>query len=76
MGIILPEKGDLVILKGEQTMVGNGDAMGVASQITEHKLRATERRFGINDPILTEEGAEEGSERLGVTQRLQAADED
>jgi hypothetical protein len=76
VGIVLPAEGDLVILEGEQTMIGNGNVTSVASQVAEHALGSTERRFGINDPILREEGSEEGSERLGVTQRLQTAGED
>jgi hypothetical protein len=76
VGVVLPEEGDAVILKGQQAMIGDGDAMGVASQVMEHALGSSERGFGINDPILTEEGSEEGSERLRVAQRLQASGED
>jgi hypothetical protein len=76
VGVVLPGESDLVILKGEQAMIGDGDAMGVASQVAEHTVRSSERGFGINDPILTEESSEEGSERLQVAQRLQASGED
>lgn len=70
VGIVLPGEGDLIILEGEQAMVGNGDAMGIASQVTEHTLGSSERGFGINHPILSEEGSKEGSEGLRVAQRL------
>jgi hypothetical protein len=33
MGIISPAKGDAVVLEGHEAMVGDGDAMGVASQV-------------------------------------------
>lgn len=34
-------------------MVGDGDAMGVAAQITENLLGASEGRFCIHHPVLT-----------------------
>ena len=73
VGVVLLEEGDTVILKGQQAMIGDGDAMGVASQVAEHAVESSERGFGINDPILTEEGSEEGSERPRVAERLQAS---
>jgi hypothetical protein len=36
-------------------MVGDGYAMGAAAQILEHILRASERSFGIDHPVLSEE---------------------
>jgi hypothetical protein len=36
-------------------MVGDGHAMGVAAQILEHIFGATEGRFGVDHPILSEE---------------------
>jgi hypothetical protein len=35
---------------------------GVAGEITQHMMRAAERRLGIDDPVLTEQGAQEGTE--------------
>jgi hypothetical protein len=31
--------------------------MGVAGEITQHMMRAAEGRLGIDDPVLTEQGA-------------------
>ena len=36
-------------------MIGDGYAVGVAAQILEHILRATERWFRIDHPVLTEQ---------------------
>jgi hypothetical protein len=42
MSGITPAKGDFVFSKRHQAMVGDGHAMGVAAQILEHILGATE----------------------------------
>jgi hypothetical protein len=52
MGIISPAESDLVVGEGDQAMVGDGDAMGVAGEIAEDMMRAPERGFGIDDPEL------------------------
>ena len=50
---IAPTKRDLPISKRDQAMVGDGHAMGVTAQITEHMLRASERWFRVDHPILS-----------------------
>jgi len=52
---VAPTESDLAIRKGNQAMVGDGYAMGVAAQILEHILRASERSFGVDHPVLSEE---------------------
>ena len=42
---IAPTKRDLPISKGDQPMVGDSHAMGIAAQILQHELGATERWF-------------------------------
>jgi hypothetical protein len=54
MGIILPAESNLVVLESHETMVGDGHAMGVTGKITQHMMRAAERRLSIDDPFLTE----------------------
>src|ERR1700730_2849568 len=53
---IAPAKGDLAIGEGDQAMVGDGHAMGVAAQILQHVLGATERTFQVDHPVLSVEG--------------------
>jgi len=36
--IIFPAEGDLVLVESHETVVGDGDAMGVASEIAQHML--------------------------------------
>jgi hypothetical protein len=47
-------------------MVGDGDAMGIASQIKQHMFGAAEGRLGIDDPVLPIERAQEDGEALLV----------
>ena len=55
VGIILPAETNLVMLEGHQAMVGDGHAMGVAGEITEHMMGTAERWLGVDDPVLTEQ---------------------
>ena len=69
--IVLPLKGDGVVLMSEQALIGDGDAMGVAAEIGEHLLRPAKRRLGIDHPFgLTERGQVSG-EPSGIAERLQ-----
>ena len=65
---VTPTKSDLAIHKRNQTMVGDGHAMGVAAQILEHILGATERWFRIDHPVLSEKWPQPGGEGLGVSE--------
>ena len=52
---IAPAKSDCLSGKRDQTMIGDGDAMGVAAQILEHILGAAERWFRVHHPVLSEQ---------------------
>ncbi len=41
-----------MIIDGEQSIVGDGDAVGIACQILEHLLRSSEGRLGVDDPVV------------------------
>ena len=47
---IAPMKGDLAIGKGDQAVVGDGHAMGVAAEIVQHIGGATEGRLQVHYP--------------------------
>ena len=47
-------------------MVGDGYAMGVAAQILEHILRATEGWFRVHHPVLSEQRPKPSGEGLGL----------
>jgi hypothetical protein len=62
VGIILPTESNLVMLESHEAMVGDGYAMGVAGEITQHMMGTAEGWLGVDDPVLTEQGAQEGAE--------------
>ena len=75
-GIISPAESDLMVGEGDQAMVGDGDAVGVAGEIAEDMMGTAEGWFGIDDPVLTEQRAQEGAEGFLVLQRTKRAGED
>jgi hypothetical protein len=64
--IVFPAKRDSIILERHQSMVGDGDAVRIASEIVQNMLGAAEGWLGIDDPVLVEEL----SEKLAKTTRL------
>ena len=68
---VSPAKGDLVAGQRQQAMVGDSDPMGVGAQVVEHIVRPPERRLAVDDPVLAEQGTQEGGEGLGRGQPLQ-----
>ena len=52
---IAPTKSDLAVHKRDQAMVGDSHAVGVAAQILEDILGATERWFGVDHPVVSEQ---------------------
>ena len=52
MGIVFPAQADALSVEGQQAVIGNGDAMGVAAQVAEHMCGSAEGRLGIHDPLL------------------------
>ena len=71
VGRVSPAKGDLVARQGDEAMVGDGDAMGVGAQIVKDIFWTPEGRFAVDDPVPTEEWAQERGESLGRGERLQ-----
>jgi hypothetical protein len=62
--VVLPEEEDAFLIERQETMVGDGDAVGVAGQIVENVFCSIEGRLGIDDPLLEKELAQEQPEAL------------
>ena len=75
VGIILPTESSLVMLESYEPVVGDGHPMGVAGEIAEHMMRTAEGGLGVDDPVLTEQGAQEGAKGLLVGERSKATGE-
>ena len=52
VSVVPPDETDLLSIEGQQAMVGDGHAMGVAAEVAQHMGRAAEGRFGVNEPLL------------------------
>jgi hypothetical protein len=52
----------VIVLERYKTVVGDGHAMGVASQVVEYVLRSSEGWLGIGDPLLGKDLAQELAE--------------
>jgi hypothetical protein len=73
VGAIAPTKRDLSDSKGNQSMIGDGHAMSVTTEIAEHMLRASKRTFYVDHPILSEHWPEPGHEDFRLSEELQAS---
>ncbi len=68
MNVVLPTEGDLIIVEGDETMVGDGNAVSVASQVVEDMFCTGKRRLGVDDPPLSEELIDEAAEAIGLSE--------
>ena len=64
--IILVPEGDAVVVGGDQPAVGDGDAVGIAREISEHRLGSTERRLCVEVPLDLAQRRQIRLERSGV----------
>jgi hypothetical protein len=64
VGGVSPTEGDLIARQGNEAMVGDRDAMGVGAEVVEDILWPPEGRFAVDDPVPTEEWAQERGESL------------
>ena len=68
---IAPTKGDLVVGQRYQSMVGDGDAVGVTAEILEHILGAAEGWFRVDHPVFAKQRSQPGGEEFGLRERRQ-----
>jgi hypothetical protein len=56
---VSPAEGDLVALQGDQAVMGDRHAVGIAAEITENMFGTAKGRLAIDHPVLPEQWAEE-----------------
>lgn len=54
VGVVFPAKSYAVVVDAKQTVVGNGDSMGVTGQVLQNVFRTAERRLGVTTHCLRE----------------------
>src|SRR4029077_801733 len=73
VGGIAPTKRDRSVSKQDQATVGDGHAMGVTTQITEHMLWASEWTFRVDHPVLSEQWSQPSSKGFRLSEELQVS---
>ena len=62
VSVVLPPEGDLAVGNGDETVIGDGDTMGIAGQVVENMFGAAEGWLGVDDPVLLAEFPEQVTE--------------
>ena len=68
---IAPAKSHLAIGKGDQAMVGDGHAMGVAAEILQHIFGAAKGTLQVHHPVFSKQWPQPSSKDLGFAEQLQ-----
>jgi hypothetical protein len=68
--IVPPTKCNVASAEGNEPVVGDGDAVSVAPEVTDHLLGTAEGGLGIKDPILMKQRSKKRREALGLFQML------
>ena len=70
LAVVLPAEGDMLIGEFDEPAVADGDAMGIAGQISQHLLWPSERALGKDHPFALAERRETGHERRAIVEEL------
>jgi hypothetical protein len=62
-------------IEGDEAAVGDGDPMGVARQVGEHRFGSPERPLRVDHPLGLTQRCEPGTERFGIGERLPSLDD-
>src|ERR1017187_2684783 len=73
--VVFPGEGDLALFQRQEATVGDGHAMGVASQGLERVLRAAEGGFGVKFPLLLFEGGQVAGKSCRMARPFRLAEE-
>ena len=73
--VILVAEGHAARIESKETTVRDGDAMGVAGEIGEHRLRPGEGRLAVDEPFLPLERCQMCGKDLAAMQVLDLAKE-
>ncbi len=73
--VVLVAEGHAALVEAEQAAVRDGDAVGVAGEIGEHRLGSGEGRLGVDEPVLLPQRREIGGKGRPVAQAAELAEE-
>ena len=52
---VSPTEGDVVLRKSDESVVRDGDAVSVGTEIAQRVFGSTEGRLGVDDPVVAEQ---------------------
>jgi hypothetical protein len=70
---VSPAKRDLVILAGNESGIGNRNAVGVSAEIAQHLLGSTERRLAVDYPSRGVKLTDQTPKQFGLRQAVKQA---
>ena len=70
---VSPAERDLVLQEGNETVIGNRNAMGVGAEVTKHLIGSTERRLAVDHPSRRVKLTDQTPEQLGLSQAAKQA---
>jgi hypothetical protein len=73
MRVVFVSEGDVLPIEGEQSVIADRHAMGVAPEVPEDGVCATKGRLGVHHPVSVEERVDEGPPRRRIAQMLAPA---
>jgi hypothetical protein len=73
VGIISPEKRNMAVLDSEDTVIADGDSMGIPAEVPKDAPGAIKGGFAIDDPLLMVELSPEGFEVAGMREMTDPA---
>ena len=73
MGGISPAESNVVFGESDQPAVGDSHAMCIRSEIAQRVFRSSERRLGIDDPVVAEQDPQPGGKGARFRNRQEVA---
>ena len=70
---VAPAERHLVLNEGNETVVGNRNAMSVGAEVTKYLLGSTERRFAVDHPARRVKLTDQTPEQPGLSQAAKQA---
>src|SRR5258708_11545483 len=75
IAVVLVAELDLAVFDGEQTIIGDGHAVGIAAHIVEYLLGSSKGLFGVYHPFAVAEGHQGAEKDLAILQLLEGGKE-
>lgn len=66
MGIVAPTERHILTVKVNESVIGDGHAMGVTPEVGKHITGTVKRRFGVDDPIVLLQASYQALKRINA----------